>query len=662
MHRVGAGLARGADVLGRIEIRRDLDERVRRLGVERAAVVGRRDGDRLEPFGTARAEDAQGDLAAVGYEHSAHGDGVYAGAGSDGLPAERSTVPGMKLRIAAVIAVLAARQRGHRARRDDADRHRPRLGARRRDEPVGRVRLRASRLGIPADPLPLLPRHDLEEGGRAERPCAARPGRAEREDRLRDADHGDRRAPVHAAPAGEDVQRRAALLAPGAPRERRAPVRAWLRRLQLRARAAHARRPAVPRRPCRPPKRSDDLRHQRAQLDEYVRGVVPSESPARWPIAELEAQAVAARSYALVELKPSAHYDLVPDTRNQVYGGMAAEHPRSNRAVEKTKGEILTYDGEVARTYYSSSSGGRTESSQDAWPGSAPIPYLRSVPDRWDTYSPNHDWGPYVYSTSQLAARLGLAGAVESARIQRNSSLRATSAWLRLSSGKAVNVGGEAIARSLGLRSHVVLDRSAVAGDEHAARSVRTLCPHRRARARDDARRAPGAEPGRLLAHARPRPGQSPCFTVEPHASTAFRLRIAGRERRERRRRSSAAAPRHAARAAHARRRGAAANRRPRRRCGVASAACGASSRVRTSSEVERSGRCCACARPSTGSPRETARSPRRCGASSSRAACSRRLTRRSSRPQVSAAKWIASQITNAPAMFMRPVSAFGWR
>ena len=80
MHGVGARLARGTHVLGRVEIRRDLDDRVRRLRVERAAVVGRRDGDRLEPLRAAGAEDAQRDLPAVGYEHSAHGDGVYAGA------------------------------------------------------------------------------------------------------------------------------------------------------------------------------------------------------------------------------------------------------------------------------------------------------------------------------------------------------------------------------------------------------------------------------------------------------------------------------------------------------------------------------------------------------------------------------------------------------
>src|SRR5579859_4244227 len=143
------------------------------------------------------------------------------------------------------------------------------------------------------------------------------------------------------------------------------------------------------------------------RLDQYVRGVVPSESPARWPLAELEAQAVAARSYAVAKLNPSARYDLVPDTRDQVYGGVAATKPRSNLAVQKTKGEILTYDGQVARTYYSSSSGGRTEAVQDAWPGAAPIPYLRSVPDPYDTYSPLHDWGPFVYSPSRLGALLG---------------------------------------------------------------------------------------------------------------------------------------------------------------------------------------------------------------------------------------------------------------
>jgi len=262
-------------------------------------------------------------------------------------------------------------------------------------------------------------------------------------------------------------------------------------------------------------------------LDDYVRGVVPSESPARWPIAELEAQAVAARSYALAERQPDAHYDLVPDARNQVYGGMAAESPRSNKAVENTQGQILTYHGDVARTYYSSSSGGRTESVQDAFPGSAPIPYLRSVPDPWDTYSPNHDWGPYVYSTDQLAARLGLPGGVESAHVRQNASDRASSVWLRLSSGDSVNLGGEGIARRLGLKSTWfsigTLSLSASTPRVVYGRPVRLV-----ARATE----APGAvlqqqsRDGfwRTVQHV---DGKS-VFSVTPEASTAFRLRMPG--------------------------------------------------------------------------------------------------------------------------------------
>ena len=263
------------------------------------------------------------------------------------------------------------------------------------------------------------------------------------------------------------------------------------------------------------------------ELDDYVRGVVPAESPARWPIAELKAQAVAARSYALAELKPSAHYDLVPDSRNQVYGGMAVERPKSNRAVEETKGQIRTYDGEVARTYYSSSSGGRTESAQDAWPGSAPIPYLRSVADRWDTYSPNHDWGPVAYSADALSARLGLSGAVKSARIVRNASLRAASVWLRLSSGKAVSVTGARVASSLGLRSTWFsigqLSVSTSAPRVLYGRSVRVVARAVKTKGAVLQEQRPDGV-WQTLRHVHDRS----VLSIEPAASTAFRLRIPG--------------------------------------------------------------------------------------------------------------------------------------
>lgn len=261
------------------------------------------------------------------------------------------------------------------------------------------------------------------------------------------------------------------------------------------------------------------------ELDDYVRGVVPSESPSRWPMAELKAQAVAARSYAVAELKPDAHYDLVPTAQDQVYGGMEAERPRSNLAVEKTEGQILTFDGQVARTYYSSSSGGRTEAVQDAWPSSAPIPYLRSVPDRWDIYSPNHDWGPYAYSAEQLAARLGLAGAIESARVQRNSSLRAAAVWMRLSSGRATSLSGARVASALGLRSTWFsigeLTVSVSSPWVVYGRSVRVAAQAVKAKGAVLQERTSSGS-WRDLRHIRGRE----VVSFEPRASTAFRLRI----------------------------------------------------------------------------------------------------------------------------------------
>ena len=54
----------------------------------------------------------------------------------------------------------------------------------------------------------------------------------------------------------------------------------------------------------------------------------------------------------------------------------------------------MLYKGELAETFFFSSSGGRTANVQDVWNGSKPTPYLVSVPDPYDTLSPYHDWGP----------------------------------------------------------------------------------------------------------------------------------------------------------------------------------------------------------------------------------------------------------------------------
>src|SRR5919198_3157466 len=75
-----------------------------------------------------------------------------------------------------------------------------------------------------------------------------------------------------------------------------------------------------------------------ASLEDYVRGVVPSEMPATWPVDALRAQAVAARTYALTSNVGGNGFNQYADTRSQVYRGVVAETPASNAAVTDTSG------------------------------------------------------------------------------------------------------------------------------------------------------------------------------------------------------------------------------------------------------------------------------------------------------------------------------------
>ena len=137
----------------------------------------------------------------------------------------------------------------------------------------------------------------------------------------------------------------------------------------------------------------------RLGLESYLKGVVPAESPASWPAAELEAQAIAARSYAVTST-PQRGFDLYGDTRSQEYRGYDAETPATDAAVSATLGDVVTYAGQPVTTFYFASSGGETESVQDAFAGALPEPYLTAVLDPYDTTR----FGP-VTMTVQAAQR-----------------------------------------------------------------------------------------------------------------------------------------------------------------------------------------------------------------------------------------------------------------
>ena len=140
-------------------------------------------------------------------------------------------------------------------------------------------------------------------------------------------------------------------------------------------------------------------------LDDYVRGVVPVESPASWPLEALKAQAVAARSYAITTSKGGDGFDQYPDTRSQVYGGLGVETWATNLAVTQTAGQVVTYGGRPVVTYFFSTSGGRTENVENSL-GGMPQPWLRSVDDPYDDASPRHRWGPVKMTLAAAQRKL----------------------------------------------------------------------------------------------------------------------------------------------------------------------------------------------------------------------------------------------------------------
>jgi SpoIID/LytB domain protein len=187
-------------------------------------------------------------------------------------------------------------------------------------------------------------------------------------------------------------------------------------------------------------------------LELYLYGVVPSEMPYTWLPEALKAQAVAARTYALAVRKTGSDFDLFPDVRSQVYRGIVGEKPSTTAAVQATAGQIVLYDGQIAKTYFFSTSGGRTATVTDVWPSSDPVPYLVSVDDPYDSASPHHQWGPFTVKPGRIARALRVPGRLLDVRMSLNASSRVRTVTAVGTGGEATATGSD-VRRALGLRS-----------------------------------------------------------------------------------------------------------------------------------------------------------------------------------------------------------------
>ena len=188
-------------------------------------------------------------------------------------------------------------------------------------------------------------------------------------------------------------------------------------------------------------------------VEQYVKGVIPNESPPSWPQAELRAQAVESRSFALSVNVGGNGFSLYDDTRSQVYGGLESETASTNAAADATKGQVVMYGGKAAETYFSACSGGYTESVQNVFFG-PPVPYLVGVPDPYDYYCPLHNW-TLKFSGPEISARLGgyLDGALKKVVVtKRGVSPRIV--WAKLyGTGGVTKVRGDQLESALGTYS-----------------------------------------------------------------------------------------------------------------------------------------------------------------------------------------------------------------
>ena len=132
----------------------------------------------------------------------------------------------------------------------------------------------------------------------------------------------------------------------------------------------------------------------RVGVEDYLRGVVPLElgTDGASDLAALQAQAVAARSYAFAHLpewlpaddaqrQAALPWDLQAGVSDQVYGGADVEKPGSDRAVRATTGLVLRWNGSVVTAPYHSTCGGNTAEPREVWKGTGE-PWLRRVSDR----------------------------------------------------------------------------------------------------------------------------------------------------------------------------------------------------------------------------------------------------------------------------------------
>ncbi len=167
-------------------------------------------------------------------------------------------------------------------------------------------------------------------------------------------------------------------------------------------------------------------------IEDYLRGVVSAEMFRTWPLAAFQAQAVAARSYAIHEINRARSigqaFDVERGVRDQAYNG-TSDWPVATRAVADTRGVVLTWQSQILRSYYHSTSGGRAASARDTWPTVRGFEYNLAGPIQASSREELGQSSPWFRWTVQrtrqeVSQRLKAWGQINGHAIKTISSLR----------------------------------------------------------------------------------------------------------------------------------------------------------------------------------------------------------------------------------------------
>jgi len=127
-------------------------------------------------------------------------------------------------------------------------------------------------------------------------------------------------------------------------------------------------------------------------VESYLRGVLKIEVNPAWPMEALKAQAVIARTYALRQAGRHGRdgFDLCATTHCQAYRGISAEDPKTDLAVEGTRGVVVLYGSQLAQTFYFADGAGWTADVSTVWGGG--VPYLNCRPEPVSYETPHSRW------------------------------------------------------------------------------------------------------------------------------------------------------------------------------------------------------------------------------------------------------------------------------